>query len=147
VDQAQEKEDKANLAATPRSSAPNTAEGKVYQYELQEKSDKGNWGLNGIWRWVKYMGWHVIILIAIIAHYHGVRIFAPAVIPIFTGSGQECSGSSRVVAYPQFIMAKEEPPVSDISTTNNVAVVENKTWFDWVKDNAYLWAWLPIGLA
>lgn len=86
VDQAQEKEDAANLAANAAVTRANAAEGKVYQYELQEQADKGNWGLNGIWRWVKYMGWHVVIFIVIIAAITMVlRIFAPAVIPVFTG--------------------------------------------------------------
>jgi hypothetical protein len=35
----------------------------------------------------------------------------------------------------------------DISTTNTVAVVKTETVFEWIKDTAYLWAWLPIGLA
>lgn len=36
---------------------------------------------------------------------------------------------------------------NDISTTNAVAIVKTVTWYEWVKDNAYLWAWLPVGLA
>lgn len=44
-------------------------------------------------------------------------------------------------------MPNENSPVSDISTTNDVAVVENKTWVETIWDTAYLWAWLPIGLA
>lgn len=36
---------------------------------------------------------------------------------------------------------------TDISTTNTVAVVKTEGLWDWIKDNAYLWAWIPIGLA
>lgn len=86
IDQAQEKEDKANLAANAAVERANTAEGKVYKYELQEKEDEGNWGLNGVWRWIRYLGWHVIILVVIIAAITmAIRLFLPAVIPIFTG--------------------------------------------------------------
>lgn len=86
VDQAQEKEDTANLAANAAVGRANTAEGKVYEYELQEKEDKGNWGLNGVWRWIRYLGWHVVILVAVIAALSiGVRLLLPGLVPLFTG--------------------------------------------------------------
>jgi hypothetical protein len=86
VNAAQEAEDKANLAANAAVTRANTAEGKVYKYEAQEKEDKGNWGFNGIWRWTKYLGWHVVFLIAGIGIITLViRLFVPMLIPIFTG--------------------------------------------------------------
>lgn len=63
----------------------NTNKQENAQFKAQEKEDKGNWGLNGVWRWFKYMGWHVIILIVIIAAATmAIRLFAPAALPIFT---------------------------------------------------------------
>ncbi len=70
VNAAQEQEDAANLKANAAVERANTAEGKVYKYELQEKEDRGPWwapGLNGIWRNFKFLGWHVIILLVILA--------------------------------------------------------------------------------
>lgn len=86
VDQAQEKEDAANLAANAAVGRANTAEGKVYQYELQEKEDHGPWwapGLNGIWRNFKFLGWHVIILLVILAAASfALNLLVPAARPI-----------------------------------------------------------------
>ncbi len=70
VNAAQEQEDAANLKANSAVERANTAEGKVYKFELQEKADHGPWwapGLNGIWRNFKFLGWHVIILLVILA--------------------------------------------------------------------------------
>lgn len=83
---AEEDADRENLAGNNAVTRANTAEGKVYKYELQQKEDEGNWGLNGVWRWTKHLGWRVIFLIAGIGIITALlRIFAPAVIPIFTG--------------------------------------------------------------
>lgn len=76
----------AQTQANNQTEELNTNKQENAQFKAQEKEDKGNWGLNGIWRWVKYMGWHVVVLIVIIAAITMVlRIFAPAVIPVFTG--------------------------------------------------------------
>lgn len=83
---AEEDADKKNLEANAAVARANLAEGKVYKYEVQEKEDEGNWGLNGIWRWTKHLGWRVVFLVLIIAAITmALRLGAPAVIPIFTG--------------------------------------------------------------
>ena len=86
IDAAQEKEDAANLKANAAVERANTAEGKVYKYELQEKEDHGPWwapGLNGIWRNFKFLGWHVIILLVILAALGFLlNMFVPLARPI-----------------------------------------------------------------
>ncbi len=76
---ANEKTELANKAVT----RANTAEGKVYKYELQEKADEAWWGLAGVWRWTKHLGWRVIFLLvglAIVGFL--LNMFVPLARPI-----------------------------------------------------------------
>lgn len=83
---AQELADTAVMEGNTAVTRANLAEDKVYKYEVQQKEDEGNWGLNGVWRWTKHLGWRVVFLILAIAIITmALRLFAPAVIPIFTG--------------------------------------------------------------
>lgn len=83
---AEEDADTKVLAGNSAVDRANLAEGKVYKFEVQQKEDEGNWGLNGVWRWTKHLGWRVIFLILAIALITmALRLFAPTVIPIFTG--------------------------------------------------------------
>ena len=83
VNAAQEQEDAANLKANAAVDRANVAEGKVYKYELQEQADKKWWGLAGVWRWTKHLGWRVIFLLvglAIVGFL--LNMFVPLARPI-----------------------------------------------------------------